>query len=94
MFVAFDSATLNLDLKTYQNEHSAVGDPVNQKLCIVSLSKTAFPGTKRRFAVFKILWQIVRGIFSHLVFFITLPKIIARTQIWAVSTRLNVSYNL
>jgi hypothetical protein len=35
------------------------GRPRESKLCTVHLSKTAFPGTKRRLAVFKIVWQIV-----------------------------------
>ena len=34
-------------------------DRMNQKLCTFASSKTAFSGTKRRFAVLKIVWQIV-----------------------------------
>jgi hypothetical protein len=38
------------------------------------LSKIENPGTKVDSAVFKIVLQIVKEIFSHLVFLITLPK--------------------
>jgi hypothetical protein len=60
-----------------ENEHSAVGDPGNQKLCTVRLGQNGLSGTNRRLAVFKIVWQIVWGNFSYLVFNITFPKIIA-----------------
>jgi hypothetical protein len=62
------------------------------ELFTIELGKTGFPSTDRRLAVFKVVWQIVWEIFNYLVFLITLQKKkkTARTQIWDVSTRLDV----
>ena len=64
---------------------------------IVDSGKTEFPGTNRRLAVLKTVWHNYRmrnfqsPDFPHN---FAKKQNLARTQIWAVSTRLDVSYNL
>ena len=57
-------------------------------------SREKIPRTKRRLAAFRFVWWIVWWNFCNVVFLITSPKIIAGAKNWAVSTRLDIRYNM
>jgi hypothetical protein len=63
-----------LELKSRQGQTKAEDEGPRDSKIILSPCEKAFPGTNRRLAVFKIIWRIVWGIFSRLVFLITLQK--------------------